>query len=313
MLQFILRRLLAGIVLVFAISTVAYALVYSTAGNVARNILGENATEEQVAARAAELGVDRPLWEQYSDWLQGVFRGDFGTSWFTSQPVSNMVADRLPVTLSMVLLAMVIVAVISVVLGVAAAVRGGAVDRTLQVVSVIGFALPNFWLGVVLVVAVALTLTLFPATGYVPFQESPVDWAASLALPVTALVIGGIASAAAQIRGAFIDVLEVDYVRTLRSRGLPRRSVLLRHVLRNAIPPALTVLSLQFIGLLGGAVVIERVFAIQGLGTLTVNSAIQGDIPTIMGIVVVLVVLVVVVNLAIDLANGWINPKARLQ
>jgi peptide/nickel transport system permease protein len=132
-------------------------------------------------------------------------------------------------------------------------------------------------------------------------------------LPVTALVIGGIASAAQQIRGAVIDVLDLDYVRTLRARGLSRNTVLLRHVLRNAAPPALTVLSLQFIGLLGGAVVIERVFAIPGLGSLTVNSSIQGDIPAIMGIVVALVIVVVVVNLLIDLANGWINPKARLQ
>ena len=224
-----------------------------------------------------------------------------------------MVANRLPVTLSMVILAVLITAIISAVLGVIAAVRGGIVDKILQFVSVIGVALPNFWVALMLVVVFALTIPIFPATGYVPFQDDPAAWALSLVLPVTALVIGGIASAAQQIRGAFIDVLELDYVRTLLSRGIRRRSVLLRHVLRTAAPPALTVLSLQFIGLLGGAVVIERIFAIPGLGTLTVNSSIQGDIPAIMGIVVVLVIVVVIVNLVIDLANGWINPKARLQ
>lgn len=313
MLSLIIRRVLAGIVLVFVVSTVTFLLVYSSTDEVARNLLGESATDDQVAAKAAELGLDQPLVAQYTDWLSQALRGDFGTSWFTSEPVDQMIANRLPVTLSMVVLAVVLTAIISAVLGVAAAVRGGAIDKVLQFVSVIGFALPNFWVALMLVIVFALTLQIFPATGYVPLEEDPVGWAMSLVLPVTALVIGGIASAAQQIRGAFIDVLEHDYVRTLQAGGLPRRSVLLRHVLRNAAPPALTVLSLQFIGLLGGAVVIERIFAIPGLGTLTVNSSISGDIPVIMGIVVVMVIMVVIVNLLIDLANGWINPKARLQ
>lgn len=313
MLWFIIRRVVAGVVLVFVISTVTFLLIYSTATDVARNILGESATQEQVAAKSTELGLDQPLITQYLSWLSGALGGDFGTSWFTSESVSQMVGNRLPVTLSMVILAVVVTALISAVLGVTAAVRGGAVDRVLQFVSVIGFALPNFWVALMLVILFALTIPLFPATGYVPVQDDVAAWAMSLVLPVAALVIGGIASAAQQIRGAFIDVLELDYVRTLLARGISRRSVLLRHVLRNAAPPALTVLSLQFIGLLGGAVVIERIFAIPGLGTLTVNSSIQGDIPAIMGIVVALVIVVVIVNLVIDLANGWINPKARLQ
>jgi len=313
MLLFILRRTLAGVVLVFVISTVAFLLVSSTASDVARNILGESATDDQLAAKAAELGLDRPLIEQYVDWLAGALRGDFGVSWFTSESVTDMVANRLPVTLSMVVLAVLATALISLILGVTAAVRGGTVDKVLQFVSVVGFSLPNFWVALMLVLIFALGLTIFPATGYVPFEEDPGGWALSLVLPVTALVVGGIASAAQQIRGAFIDVLEHDYVRTLEARGVRRSSLLFRHVLRNAAPPALTVLSLQFIGLLGGAVVIERIFAIPGLGTLTVNSSIQGDVPAIMGVVVVLVILVVVVNLVIDLASGWINPKARLQ
>lgn len=313
MLMFVIRRILAGIVLIFVISTVTFLLVYSTAADVARNILGENATAEQVAAKTTELGLNRPLYAQYLDWLARAVQGDFGSSWFTSEPVSQMVSNRLPVTLSMVVLAVVFTAVISAVLGVTAAVRGGVTDKVLQFVSVIGFSLPNFWVALMLVIVFALTWRIFPATGYVPFPTDPGAWVMSLVLPVSALVIGGIASAAQQIRGAFIDVLEHDYVRTLEARGVRRRSLLLRHVLRNAAPPALTVLSLQFIGLLGGAVVIERIFAIPGIGTLTVNSSIQGDIPAIMGIVVVLVVVVVIVNLVIDITNGWINPKARLQ
>ncbi|MDR6906632.1 peptide/nickel transport system permease protein [Agromyces sp. 3263] len=310
---FILRRAMAGVVLVFVISTVSFLLISSTAADAARNMLGESATEAELAAKAAELGLDRPLIEQYLDWLADALQGDFGVSWFTSEPVTDMVSNRLPVTLSMVILAVLATAVISLVLGVTAAVRGGAVDKVLQFVSVIGFSLPNFWVALMLVLVFAVNLSVFPATGYVPFGDDPGAWALSLVLPVTALVVGGIASAAQQIRGAFLDVLEHDYVRTLEARGVRRSSLLLRHVLRNAAPPALTVLSLQFIGLLGGAVVIERIFAVPGLGTLTVNSSIQGDVPAIMGIVVVLVILVVVVNLVIDLASAWISPKARLQ
>jgi peptide/nickel transport system permease protein len=313
MINFLARRLLSGVVLILVITTIAYALIYSNAGNAARNILGESATAEDVAAKAHELGLDRPLHQQYFDWFSRAIGGDLGVSWFTNEPVSALLANRLPVTLSMVILAVVVTAIISAILGVTAAVRGGWLDRLLQVVSVIGFSLPNFWVALVLVVLFAVAVPIFPATGYVPASESLSGWFLALILPVTALVLGGIASAAQQIRGAVIDVLDMDYVRTLRARGLSSTSVLLRHVLRNAAPPALTVLSLQFIALLGGAVVIERVFAIPGMGTLTINSSFQGDVPALMGVVVALVILVVIVNLVIDLANGWINPKARLQ
>jgi peptide/nickel transport system permease protein len=309
---FVLRRLAAGVVLVFVITTVTYVLVYSSSGNIARNVLGENATDEEVAAKATELGLDRPLLSQYGDWLSSAVQGDFGRSYFTERSVATTVADRLPVTLSMVLVAVLVTAVVATALGMTAAIRGGAVDRVLQVLSVLGFSLPNFWLALMLVLAFALWLGWFPAVGYVPLLDSPLDWARSLVLPVTALAVSATASAAQQIRGAVRDVLELDFVRTLEARGLSRRSILLRHVLRNAAPPALTVLSLQFIGLLGGAVVVEQVFGLRGLGTLTVQSAVDNDIPQLMAIVVTMVILVVIVNLVIDVANGWLNPKARL-
>lgn len=313
MLAFILRRLAAGVALVFVIATVAYVLIYSSSGDVARKVLGENATEDEVAAKTSELGLDRSLAAQYGDWLSDAVRGDFGASYFTGRSVATTVADRLPVTLSMVLGAIVVTTLISVALGMTAAVRGGWTDRLLQVVSVVGFSVPNFWIALVLILTFAVNRSWFPATGYVPLFDDPVDWARSLVLPVAALAIGATASASQQIRGAVRDVLELDFVRTLESRGLSRRSILLRHVLRNAAPPALTVLSLQFIGLLGGAVVIEQVFGLRGLGTLTVQSALDSDIPQLMAIVVVMVILVVIVNLLIDIANGWLNPKARLQ
>jgi peptide/nickel transport system permease protein len=313
MITFLVRRLLAGVALVFVVSTITFALIYGAAGNVARNILGESATADQVAAKTQELGLDQSLPVQYFSWLGRALTGDLGTSWFTSEPVSAALATRVPVTLSMVISAVIITALLSAILGIAAAVRGGWLDRVIQFVSVIGFSLPNFWVALILVLTFSVALGLLPATGYVPLSQSAPGWALALLLPVTSLVLGGVASAAQQIRGATIDVLSQDYIRTLRAHGLSDRSVLVKHALRNAAPPALTVLSLQFVGLLGGAVVIERVFAIPGLGTMTVGAALQGDIPVLMGIVVVLVILVVIVNLLIDLANGWVNPKVRAQ
>jgi peptide/nickel transport system permease protein len=313
MIRFIGRRLVACAVLVMMIATITFLLAFSSTGNVARNLLGESATQDQLAAKNAELGLNRPLLGQFSAWAEHAVRGDFGVSWFTNEPVSQAIANRLPVTLSMVVLAVSLTALISVCLGVAAAVRGGWLDRVIQVLSVAGFALPNFWVALVLVVFLAVTLGVLPATGYVPLSESPGGWAAALVLPVASLVIGSTASAAQQVRGAVIDVLRQDFIRTLRARGVSPRSVLFRHALRNAATPALTVLSLQFIALLGGAVVIEKVFAIPGLGTLTINAALQGDVPVLMGVVVTLVVLVVIVNLVIDIVSGWVNPKVRVQ
>lgn len=313
MIQFIVKRLLAGLVLVFAITALVYGLMSIASGNIARTLLGEFATPEQLAAKEAELGLDQPLPVQYGTWLVHALQGDFGTSWFTAEPVASAVLNRISLTLSIVVAAVIVSTIISVTLGVLAAVRRGRVDRTVQVFSVVGEAFPNFWIALVLVSVFALGLGLFPPTGYVPPSESLFGWIATITLPVVALVIGGIASTAQQVRSAVIDVLAKDYIRTLRARGLSERSVILKHALRNAAPPAITVLSLQFIGMISGAIMIEKVFALQGLGTLAVTSAIRGDLPVIMGVIVTMSILVVSINLLVDLANGWVNPKVRVQ
>ncbi|ODT71720.1 MAG: ABC transporter permease [Pelagibacterium sp. SCN 63-23] len=312
MLNYVARRLASSFVLLVLVTTLTFVMVFGGAENVAQNILGDNATTEQIEALEQRLGIDRPLHEQYFSWVSGAVRGDLGQSWTLGESVGRILSGRLPVTLSMVILATLIIGVVSALLGIMAAVRGGWADRIIQVISVVGFSLPNFWLGLILVVVFALNLRWLPATGYTDFSTSPVGWLASLALPVGALVLSGIASASQQVRGAMIDALRQDYVRTLRAGGIKTSSVLFRHALRNAMPAALTVLSLQFIGLLGGAAIIERVFAIPGLGSITVQAALSGDIPILMGVVVTMIILVVIVNIAIDLANAWVNPKVRL-
>lgn len=310
---FLGKRLVSRVLLVFTISISAFLLIAGSTDTVARNLLGESATAAQLSQKQAELRLDQPLVTRYFQWFIAAVQGDFGTSWFSGEPVADMLAARLPVTLSIVAVALVVTTILSAVLGIAAAARGGWLDRTIQTVSMLGFGLPGFWIALMLVFGFAIALPVLPATGYVPFTENPMGWVAATILPVTALVIGSIATSAQQVRGAMIDVLRRDYIRTLRARGLSSTSVLYRHALRNAAPSALTVLSLQFVSLLGGTAVIEKIFAIPGIGVLTVNSANLGDVPVLMGIVPTMVLIVVIVTLIADLVAGWIDPKARMR
>ncbi|GAB3616118.1 ABC transporter permease [Okibacterium endophyticum] len=312
MFGFVLKRLLSGAILIVVISVIAYTLLYLGGGDIARRILGQSATAETVTKKASELGLDRPLVTQYLDWVGSAVQGDLGRSWFTGQLVGADVTSRLGVTLSIVIGATVVSAIISVVLGILAARRGGWIDAVVQFLSVIGFAVPGFLIALALVIVFAINLHLFKATGFVPLTTSVSGWIASVTLPVAALSIGAITSVAQQVRGSVLDALSRDYVRTLRSRGLPMNRVVYKHVLRNAGGPALAVLAVQFIGLLGGAVIIEQIFALPGIGQLAVQATTSGDIPIVMGVVIATAVVVVVVNLLIDLAQAALNPKVRL-
>jgi peptide/nickel transport system permease protein len=311
MLSFIARRVGSGIAVLLAVSVLTFVLLYFSSGSIARNILGDQATAAQVAAKEAELGLDRPLLTRLLDWLGGAVRGDFGRSWFNREPVVDAVLNRLPVTLALVVVSILLIAVVSTAMGIAAAVKRGWIDRAVQVGAVIGNAVPGFLIGLLLVTVFAIQLGWFPAISMIQPGAALDAWAVSLTLPVIALVINGVTSTAQQIRSAFIRQLEMDYVRTLRSRGLPEREILFRHVLRSAAPAGLTVLSLQFIGMLGGVVIIEQIFALPGIGTLAVSSTTAGDLPLVMGVVLYTVLIVIVVNLLVDLANGWLNPKVR--
>jgi peptide/nickel transport system permease protein len=311
MLRLVVRRLLGGVSALFAVATLTFLLLNFSAANVARGVLGESATPDQIAAKEAELGLDRPLLERYAGWLADALRGDFGTSWFTGQPVAASILGRLPTTLSVVVSTIIVAALLATLIGVTAAARRGWVDRTLQVLAVGGAAVPQFLVAIVLVSVLAIRMRLFPATGYSPASEGLGPWMLSITLPVAALALGATASTAQQLRGATIDALARDHIRTLRSRGLGSTEILLRHALRSAAPSALTVLSLQFIAMLGGAVIIEQIFALPGIGFLALSSTTQGDMPVLMGVVVYVVVMVVIVNLLVDLAVGWLNPKAR--
>jgi peptide/nickel transport system permease protein len=312
MLGFMARRLGAGIVLIFVASALMFFLMSATGSDPARNIAGQTATQEQVDAKAAELGLNDPVFTRYADWLGDAVTGDLGVSWFSNEDVSTLLKNKLPVTLSIVMAGLLLSAVVSIVLGVAAAVRRGWLDGVVQAVSIVGFAIPGVVVALLLALFVGVKWGLLPATGYVKFSESPTEWLKTITLPAIALAVGTIAATAQQVRGSMIDVLRMDYIRTLRSRGLNERSLLYKHALRNAAPPALTVLSLQFIALVGAAVFVEKVFGLNGIGEMILLSASQGDMPSVMGVVVVMVLLVVVVNLIMDVLYGWLNPKVRV-
>ncbi|MCC9205574.1 ABC transporter permease [Arthrobacter sp. zg-Y769] len=312
MMSFILKRLANGLAVLFAVSALTFFLLYFSSGSIARNIVGDQASPEQVAAKEVELGLDQPIVIRYFSWLGSALTGDLGNSWFSSQPVTQALSTRVPVTMAMVFTAMILIALLAALVGVIAAVRRGWVDRIVQIAAVVGDAIPGFVIGILLVTFFAIQLGLFPATSTISPGANANAWLISLTLPVIALVLNGVTGGAQQIRSAVIKQLERDYVRTLRSRGIGEKEILFRHVLRSAAPAGLTVLSLQLIGMLGGVVIIESIFALPGLGPLAVLSTAQGDLPVVMGVVIYTVAVVIVVNLIVDLLNGWLNPKVRV-
>ncbi|HEY9355073.1 MAG TPA: ABC transporter permease [Arthrobacter sp.] len=309
---FLLRRLLSAVVLLVVVSFLARVLLYQGIGDVARNVLGENATEEQVALKNQELGLDQPLIVQYFDWLTNAISGDLGVSFFSSQPVWDTLLIRLPVTLSLVVVVTLLTGVVAFAVGIYAAVRKGWVDRTLQILATLGDALPPYIVALFLVTFFAIQQKIFPATGFIPLAESPAGWARTITLPVIALAIGGVAGVAQQVRSSTLGVLHHDYIRTVRSRGLSERRIILTSVLRNASTNGLTSLAVQVVGILGGAVFIEVLFALPGLGSLAVEAAFRTDLPLIVGVVLALMLIVVTVNLAVDILVAWLNPKVRL-
>jgi len=307
------RRCVMAVPLLFVVSALTFLLVSLTPGNAAQEILGTSATPAEYAAFNRALGLNLPLYEQYWDWLRHALTGNLGQSIFTGQPVVQAIGQRLPVTLSLLVGALAVSAVIGVGLGVFSALRGGAGGRAADVLALIGFSLPAFWVGAELIVIFAVWLNWFPATGYVSVSDSPAGWLRSLILPVAALALYGIASLAKQTREAMLDVLASEHIRMARVNGISPVSIVFRHALRNASIRVVTVLGLLAVGLLGGTVLVENVFALPGLGSLMVTAATQHDLPVVAGMVVYFTVIVVAINLLVDVAYVWLNPRVRVR
>lgn len=307
------KRLISGLVLLWASTALVFFLMHATGSDIARSLLGPNVTQAVVDAKAHELGLDRPVVTQYLDWLANAVTGNLGVSWSMGVPVNQLLGTRTTVTLSIVISSLVATCILAVFIGIVSARKRGWLDQSLQGAAILGTALPSFWIALVVVTTFAINLHLFPATGYVSFEQSPVGWFLCLVLPVTALSVAGVSGVAMQVRSAVIDLSQKEFVRTLVSHGLTHRRILFRHILRNAAGPSLVILSLQFVGMLSGVIVIEKVFSLPGLGILAVGATTVSDIPIVMGVMTIMVALIVIVNLLVDLATAWLNPKVRVR
>ena len=310
--QLLLTRLLSLAPMLLLVSLFTFLLIHLTATDPVAQILGEGASSGDRAAYSQKLGLDRPLLEQFAGWVWRALHGDLGTSLYTSLSVAQSIADRIGVTLSLALAGMLFAIAVGVPLGILGALRHGSrADRLLTMLVSLGLAVPSIWLALLLSLAFAVSLRWFQVVGYIPFAESPLDWARGLVLPAIALGVHAAAVIARQTRSAMIEVLHSRYVQALRARGLTRRRIVLGYAAKNAMVPVLSVMAIQRSIIVGVSFVIERIFAIPGLGTLLIDSVVRADFPILQGTVVVIACFVLIVNLVVDIAYGLINPKVR--
>ena len=308
------RWFISSVILLFVVTVLTFVLVTISPGDAAKAILGgESATYTQAQYQQVRhlLGIDQPLPVQYWHWLSGLLHGSLGNDLFSGQPVVQILDSRLGPSLSLVFGTVIVAGIVGVGLGIVSAWRGGALGRIVDAVSLVGFAIPNFWLALVLVELFALKLTLFPAIGYTDPGTSAGGWLRSIVLPILALSAGASAFVAKQTRDAMSEVLSREFITILKARGLSTRSIIFKHALRNAAIPVVTMLGLLLISLLGGTVVIEQVFALPGLGQLAVTASSNHDLTVIEGVAFYFTIVVVLANLLVDVSYWLLNPKVR--
>ena len=308
------RWLASSLVLLFAVTVLTFLLSALAPGDAAKSMLSGQTTSytpEQYHQLRHDLGLDQPLPVQYWHWLYRLLHGSLGTDLFSGQPITQAINGRLGASLSIIIGTVLVSAVVGLGIGIFSAVRGGLAGKVVNGLSLLGLAAPNFWLALVLVTWLAVQHRVFSATGYVSFGDDPVQWLRSLALPVITLSVGGSAFIARQTRDAMADVLGRDFIVVLRAHGLPLRSIVFKHALRNAAIPVVTLLGLMFVSLLGGTVLIEGIFSIPGLGQQAVTASSTHNLPMIEGVAFYFTVIVIVVNLLVELSYRWLNPTVQ--
>jgi len=314
MVRIAIRWLVSSAALLFAVTALTFVLASLAPGSAVRAVLGANTsvTPQQCAQVKHQLGLDEPLPLQYWHWLYNLLHGSLGTDLFSGQPVTAALGTRIDASLSLIVATIVVSGLADVTVGTVSAVRGGVTGRILDTLTVFGFALPSFWLALILIEVLAVRVRLFPTTGYVALDSDPGQWLRGIVLPVLTLSAGTTAAIARQTRDSMLQVFGRDFITALRSRGLPLRVIVWKHALRNAAIPVVTTLGVVFIGLLGGTVLVEQVFAIPGLGEAAVTATTNHDLAMIEGIAFYFAILVVVVNLLVDISYAVLNPKVRV-
>lgn len=312
MFAYIVRRVLATIPVMAIVALFVFSLLYIAPGDPAAVIAGDQATPDDVERIRASLGLDRPYLVRFGAWVWDIARGDLGVSIFTNLPVSTMIQQRIEPTLSLMIVTLILAISIAVPMGVVAAWRQGTViDRAVMAFAVLGFSVPVFVVGYMLAYVFALELDWLPVQGYTPFSRGFWPWLENLILPAVALGSVYIALIARITRATMLEVLQQDYIRTARAKGLNQSGILFLHALKNAAVPIITIIGIGLAGLIGGAVVTESVFAIPGLGRLTVDAILRRDYPVIQGVVLLFSFVYVLVNLLIDLAYMLFDPRIR--
>jgi len=312
MLAEILRRLVATIPVMVVVALAVFALLHVTPGDPAVIIAGDYATSDDIARIRARLGLDQPFTTQVAIWLGRVARGDLGTSIFSGLPVSTLIGQRAATTAWLTLFAMLISVGVGVPVGVVAAWRRGSwLDRAVMVFAVSGFSMPTFWLGFILVYVFAITAGWLPVQGYQPVATGLWPFLSHLVLPACTLSVVYMALIARMTRASMLGVLAEDYIRTAFAKGLAPRGVLVRHALKNASLPVVTIIGIGFALLIGGAVVTESVFALPGLGRLTVDAIVRRDYPVIQGVLLVVSGVYVLINLVVDVLYVMLDPRIR--
>ncbi|WP_297081231.1 ABC transporter permease [uncultured Demequina sp.] len=310
--KLVLYRLGFAIPQLLVVSVVVFSLTYLVPGSPAAAILGVSATPESIALVEEQLGLNRPAGERLLEWFGGLVQGDLGTAYRSGLPVTEMLAQRIPATLSMILGGMVVAIVIGVGVGVYTGTRPGTkADRLLTGGTVLGIAIPEFWLGILLTTVFAAQLGWLPIIGWVPFTVDPWGWFVGLILPSLTLGITGGAIIARQTRASMVRALAAPYTDTLTAAGVPRWKILYQYGVKNAMVPVLASIGVVFAILIGVSFVIEKVFSFPGLGSLMLTSTIGQDFPVVQGVVLFTATLVIAVNLLIDILYGLINPQAR--
>ena len=312
MLAEVLRRLMATIPVMVVVAVAVFALLHVTPGDPAVIIAGDYATPDDIARIRSRLGLDRPFVTQVGIWLGQIVRGDLGTSIFSGLPVATLIKQRAEATIGLTLFAMLISVGVGVPLGVIAAWKKGSwIDRLVMVIAVSGFSMPVFWLGFVLVYIFAISFAWLPVQGYQPLATGFWPFLRHLILPAVTLSVIYMALVARMTRASMLGVLGEDYIRTAFAKGLPPGRVLVRHALKNASLPVVTIIGIAFALLIGGAVVTESVFALPGLGRLTVDAIVRRDYPVIQGVLLIVSGVYVLINLVIDMLYVFLDPRIR--
>jgi len=312
MLSYILRRLLGVIPVMVVVGVFVFSLLHLAPGDPAAIIAGDNATEANIARIRASLGLDRPLLEQFGKWTWATLQGDLGVSMFSNVPVTELVQQRMGPTFSLAFTTMLVAVVIAITLGVLAAWKSGSLlDRAVMGLAVTGFSVPVFVVGYIMVYFIALQWRWLPVQGYTPMSEGLWPWLRHLILPSFALGLAYVALIARITRASMLEVLAEDYIRTASAKGVATLPMLLRHALKNAAVPIITVIGIGVALLISGVVITESVFNIPGIGRLVVDAISRRDYPIIQGVMIIFAAVYVLINLAIDISYSFLDPRIR--